>query len=117
MKNTIKLTVLVLCMAMLAAIFTACGPISGSYSAEVLGTTTTYEFSTFGNKVTKTTTDGSKVTTEELTYEISEDGTEITFFDAEGNDTTWSFEQGKNYIKMGVKTGIGDLGMFTYIKD
>ena len=116
MKNTIKLTVLVLCMAMLVSVFTACGPVSGAYSTEILGTTTTYEFSLFGNKVTKTTTDGSKTTTEEFTYLISEDGTEITFIDAEENEITWDFEQGEDYIKMGIKTGIGDLGLITYTK-
>ena len=116
MKNTMKVLVLVLCVAMMVSVFTACGAVSGEYTAEVLGSTVTYEFSLFGNKVTKTSTDGSKTTTEEFTYELNEEGTEITFVDADGNDTTWSFEQGENFIKMGIKTGIGDLGLITYTK-
>ena len=116
MKNAMKALVLVLCVAMMVSIFTACGDVSGTYTAEVLGSDVTYEFSMFGNSVTKTSTDGSKTTTEEFTYELNEEGTEITFTDANGDSSTWSFEQGEDYIKMGIKTGIGDLGLITYTK-
>ena len=114
MKNAMKALVLVLCVAMMVSIFTACGDVSGEYTNET--TNTTFDFSTFGNKVTKTTINGGKTTTEEFTYELNEEGTEITFTDADGDSSTWSFEQGEDYIKMGIKTGIGDLGLVTYTK-
>ena len=121
MKNAMKVFALTLCLVMMVSVFTACGDVSGeyAYSSTIFGvtTTTTYKFSLFGNDVTKTVTSGDTTKTTEYTYELNEEGDEITFYNTDGEkEATWNFEQGDDYIKMGLATGIGDLGMLTYDK-
>ena len=106
MKKTIRVMALVLALATVLFVFAACGKtLSGTYSAEVLGTGATYEFK--GSKVTVTAKALGVVAFEaEGTYKI--DGDQITFTfegdekDAKEYNGTFTFEEGDDYIKIGL---------------
>ena len=117
MKKTVRIMAVVMAILMVSLVFASCGKtLSGSYEAEidavVIKYTATYTFK--GNNVDitkKTTTILGTVDTVELTgkYEIAknDDGTmEITItLDSEDDDIksgTFAFEEGDDYIKIGV---------------
>ena len=106
MKKTVRLIALAMVAVMLCLALAACGKtISGKYSAEALGTGATYDFK--GSKVTVTYKAlGTEVYSVECKYEIKDD--KITFtFESEDDDVkayngTFDFEEGENYIKVGL---------------
>ena len=117
MKKTIRVMALVLALTAVLFVFASCGKtLSGTYSAEfdiaVLKYTATYEFK--GSKVTATKVTNpligdSKTTTLEGTYEIIEndDGSmdiKLSFetTDSEIKSGTFDFEEGEDYIKIGL---------------
>jgi uncharacterized lipoprotein YehR (DUF1307 family) len=106
MKKTIRVLALVMALSMVLVVFAACGKtISGTYSAELLGTGATYEFK--GNKVTVTYKALGQVGFEaEGTYKIKDDKITFTFEsddkDAKDYNGTFDFEEGEDYIKIGV---------------
>ena len=116
MKKFARVLALVMAMALLCLTFAACSKtLSGKYEAEInygLGKyTASYEFS--GNKVEitkKSTTILGTVDTLTLngTYEITEtdDGMEITIELEDDDDQiksgTFTFEEGEDYIKIGL---------------
>lgn len=117
MKKTIRVMALVLALTAVLFVFASCGKtLSGTYSAEfdiaVLKYTATYEFK--GSKVTATKVTNpligdSKTTTLEGTYEIIEndDGSmdiKLSFetSDSEIKSGTFDFEEGEDYIKIGL---------------
>ena len=116
MKRTIRIVALMLVLVMSVCALASCGKkISGKYEGEldlgVAKATVTYDFS--GSKVeitTKTTNILGQVETEteEAKYEITEndDGTmEITFItekDGKEVENTVAFEEGDDYIKLGI---------------
>ncbi len=119
MKNVIKVLSLTIALVMLVSTLAACGGVSGTYTNDT--TNTTYEFSLFGSKFTKTTKvtilGAVNTTVVEGTYELNDAGNEITIteVDEEGNEKdpyTLAFEEGEDengnaFIK---------IGLFTYTK-
>lgn len=111
MKKMIRVMALVMALVIVGGLLVACGKtLSGTYSAEVIGSGVSYEFK--GNKVTVTVkTLGAELGSAEGTYKIADD--KITFeFDSEDDDVkkysgTFDFEEGEDYIK------IGTFGKFT----
>ena len=106
MKKTIRVLALVMALSMVLVVFAACGKtISGTYAAEVLGTGATYEFK--GSKVTVTYKALGVVGFEaEGTYKIKDDKITFTFEsddeDAKDYNGTFDFEEGDDYIKIGI---------------
>ena len=106
MKKTVRILALVMALATVLFVFAACGKtLKGEYSAEIAGTGVTYEFE--GKNVTITTKVlGIKALELEGTYKIKDD--EITFtFESDEKDAkeyngTFDFEEGDDYIKIGV---------------
>ncbi len=106
MKKSIKILALALVAVMLCLSLAACGKkLSGTYSAEALGTGATYEFK--GSKVTITVKAlGAEVASVEGKYSIKDD--KITFEfesddeDVEKYDGTFDFEETDDGIKIGV---------------
>ena len=106
MKNTfVKVIALALVVATLACVFASCGKtISGTYTAEALGTGAEFEFK--GSKVSITVKvlgfSGDPV---EGKYEIKDDKITFTFesddSDIKKYDGTFDFEKGDDYIKIG----------------
>ena len=106
MKKSIRVLALVMALTMVLFVFASCGKkLSGEYSAEVLGSGATYEFK--GSKFTVTTKVlGTKAFEAEGTYKIKDDEITITFEsddeDAKEYSGTFDFEEGDDYIKIGV---------------
>ena len=106
MKKTVRILALVMALATVLCVFAACGKtLKGEYSAEIAGTGVTYEFK--GSKVTITTKVlGTKAFEAEGTYKIKDDEITITFEsddeDAKKYSGTFDFEEGDDYIKIGV---------------
>lgn len=111
MKKTLRIVAIAMVAVMLCLSLAACGKkLSGTYSAEVLGSGAEYEFS--GSKVTITVKLlGTEVGSAEGKYSIDDD--KITFeFESDDEDVdkysgTFDFEEGEDYIK------IGAFGKFT----
>ena len=111
MKKTLRIVAIAMVAVMLCLSLAACGKkLSGTYSAEVLGSGAEYEFS--GSKVTITVKLlGTEVGSAEGKYYIDDD--KITFeFESDDEDVdkysgTFDFEEGEDYIK------IGAFGKFT----
>lgn len=113
-KSVIRVLAFVLVCAALCAAFASCGKtISGTYSAEALGTGATLTFK--GSKVTTTyKAVGAIVYTVEGKYEIKDNQITITYEGEKADEAkdyagTFTFEQGKNdsgkeYIKIGLVT-------------
>ncbi len=101
-KNIIRVSALALVIVMLTAVLASCGGPSGTYEAEVLGQGTSYTFK--GSKVTLKVKLLGTVTSFEGKYKIS--GDEITFTfeddDAKEYNQTLAFEQGDDYVKIGM---------------
>ena len=117
MMKSIRILAVVMALLMVTLVFASCGKtLKGAYKAEIglgglAGYTAVYEFSGKKVEITKTATllGQSNTTTLEGTYEITEkdDGTmEITISletsDDEINSGTFTFEEGENYIKIGL---------------
>ena len=106
MKNTVRVIAVVLLICMLGLTLVSCGKkLSGTYSAEVIGSGAEYEFS--GSKVTITIKAlGAEIASAEGKYSI--DDNKITFeFESEDDDVkkysgTFDFEEGDDYIKIGI---------------
>ena len=106
MKNTVRVIAVVLLICMLGLTLVSCGKkLSGTYSAEVIGSGAEYEFS--GSKVTITIKAlGAEIASAEGKYSIDDD--KITFeFESEDDDVkkysgTFDFEEGEDYIKIGI---------------
>ncbi len=102
-----RIIALVLVAVMLTMTLASCGGISGTYSAELLGTGVELEFK--GSKVSaRFKVLGSYGSPIEGKYKIKGDEITITFPD-DDKDTkdlsgTHSFEKGDDYIKIGVVT-------------
>ncbi len=107
MKKSVRILAVVMAVLMVTLVLASCGKtISGTYSAEALGTGNTLEFS--GKKVTITykllgTQVGEPV---EGTYEIKDDKITITV-ETDSKDIgalngTFDFEEGDDYIKIGI---------------
>lgn len=106
MKKTVRILALVMALATVLCVFAACGKtLKGEYSAEIAGTGVTYTFE--GSKVTITTSVlGVKAVEIEGTYKIKDDEITFTFEsddkDAKEYDGTFDFEEGDDYIKIGI---------------
>ncbi len=106
MKKSIKILALALVAVMLCLSLAACGKkLSGTYSAEALGTGATYEFK--GSKVTIAVKAlGAEIASVEGKYSIKDD--KITFeFDSDNEDVekydgTFDFEETDDGIKIGI---------------
>ena len=106
MKTTVKLMALALVLVMTLAILASCGKtLSGTYEAAMIGTGAELAFK--GSKVTITVKAfGAELGSAEGKYSI--DGDKITFtFETEDDDVkayngTFDFEEGENYIKVGL---------------
>ena len=101
-----KIVALVLVAVMLTAVLASCGKLSGTYSAEVLGTGAELEFK--GSKVIITPKVlGQRGSAVECKYVIKDDTITITPLD-DGEETeydgTSDFEKGEDYIKIGILT-------------
>lgn len=106
----VALALVLACVFSLSGCVLAAGPItliSGTYEFELLGTTTTYEFSPLG-KVTLTVDALIADETYEGSYKI--DGDKITFT-FENNDTlsgesdfSYGEKEGVSYVKIGLVT-------------
>ena len=101
-----KIVALVLVAIMLTAVLASCGKLSGTYSAEILGTGAELEFK--GSKVIITPKVlGSRQDPIECKYTIKDDTITITpLKDGEKTeyDGTSDFEKGEDYIKIGILT-------------
>ena len=119
MKKTVRILSVVLALLMVTLVFASCAKtLKGKYSAEVnlgvLKYTATYEFSGKNVTVTKVVNPligDAQTYTIKGTYEIIENADEtmdIKFtFETEDDDIksgTFDFEQGEDYIKIGVVT-------------
>ena len=107
MKKSVRILAVVMAVLMVTLVLASCGKtLSGTYSAEALGTGVTLEFS--GKKVTMTnkvlgTQVGDPV---EGTYKIEDNKITITV-ETEDKDIgalngTFDFEEGEDYIKIGI---------------
>ncbi len=98
-----KIIALVLVTVMLAMALVSCGGISGTYSAEIIGSGAEYAFK--GSKVTITPKLlGSYGDPIEGKYKIKDGKITITFEGDEEDSEyagTYDFEQGEGYIKIG----------------
>lgn len=113
-KTIVRALAFVLICAALCTAFASCGKtISGTYSAEALGTGATMTFK--GSQITTTYKAlGSVVYTVEGKYEIKDGNITITYEGDKADEAkeysgTFSFEEGKNddgkqYIKIGLVT-------------
>ena len=103
-----KIIALALVAVMLTMTLASCGAkLSGTYSAETLGTGVVYEFK--GSKVTITVKAlGMDLGSAEGKYSIKKDKITFTFEsddeDVKKYDGTFDFEKGDDYIKIGVLT-------------
>ena len=117
MKKSIRILAVVMALLMVTLVFASCGKtIKGTYSAEVdvlvLKYTATYEFSGKNVTVTKVVNPligESKTSTIEGKYEIivnDDDTMDIKFtFETEDEHITsgtFDFEEGEDYIKIGI---------------
>ena len=106
MKKSIRIIAVALVAVMLCLSLVACGKkLSGTYSAEILGSGAEYEFK--GSKVTVTYKALGVVGFEaEGTYKIKDDKITFTFEsddkDAKDYNGTFDFEEGDDYIKIGI---------------
>ncbi len=106
MKNSIlKITALFFVFIILSVSLASCGTLSGKYEANILGTGAAFTFK--GSKVTlDVMVLGSVSATVEGKYKV-EDGKITLTFDSEDEDVekysgTFDFEQGEDYIKIGL---------------
>ena len=117
MKKSVRILAVVMVLLMVTLVFASCAKtIKGTYKAEIglgalAGYTATYEFSGKKVEITKTATlvGSSTTTTLEGTYEIIEndDGSmdiKLSFetSDNEIKSGTFDFEEGEDYIKIGL---------------
>ena len=106
MKKSIRIIAVALVAVMLCLSLVACGKkLSGTYSAEILGSGAEYEFK--GSKVTITVKAlGAEIGSAEGKYSIKDD--KITFeFDSDDDDVkeysgTFDFEETDDGIKIGI---------------
>ena len=109
MKKITRVLSVLLVFITICLSFSSCGKrISGTYSAEVIGTGVEYAFS--GSKVTITIKAlGSVVGTSEGKYSIKDDKITFEFENKDSDDVekyngTFDFEENDNSIKIGVVT-------------
>lgn len=112
-KNIVRVLALVLIAAALCTVFASCGKkLSGSYSAEVLGTGATMEFK--GSKVTTTYKAlGQIVYTVEGTYEIEDNKITITY---EGDKAEEAKDYAGTFDFVENEDGSIKIGLITYKK-
>ncbi len=106
MKKSVRILSIALALLMVTFVFASCGKtLSGTYSAEVLGSGATYEFK--GSKVTITVKAlGAELASVEGTYKIKDDKITITL-DSDDEDAkeyagTFDFEETDDGIKIGI---------------
>lgn len=112
MKNTIRVVALALVMVIALGVLASCGnTLSGEYSAEFLGTGTTFEFKGKDVKL-KVIVATIEVASVDGTYSIKDDKITFDFIDEEKVDNdkakdilaqlngTFDFEKGDGYIKI-----------------
>ena len=103
MKHFFRALPLILCLSLILCTLAACADVKGTYARTVGDTlATTYEFDSAENFVKITERVGSEVYEYEFDYEISEDGKFITFYENGKKVASEQFEQGEDYIKIGV---------------
>ncbi|MBE6543263.1 MAG: hypothetical protein E7675_02580 [Ruminococcaceae bacterium] len=112
MKRVFSVAALVLVFAVMATVFASCAPtISGTYYQGDKSVTKTYtEFSFSGKNVTiKSYVLGTAVWETEATYSLDKEKTKITIEvpdsakdGAKAYSGEFSFEEGEDYIKIGV---------------
>lgn len=106
MKTSVRIIALVMAVLTVTLVLAACGAtLSGTYSAEVVGTGKTYTFK--GNKVTVTyKAVGVEVYSYDGTYKIKDDKITITIDsddkDAKALKGTFDFEKTEDGIKIGI---------------
>ncbi len=106
MKKSVRIVAVVMALLMVTLVFASCGKtLKGTYSAEAFGTGASYEFS--GKNVTVTYKALGNVLYEiEGTYKIEDDKITFTFENDDENakdySGTFDFEEGENYIKIGI---------------
>lgn len=110
LSTVISFVLVLACVFSLSGCVLAAGPItviSGTYEFEILGTTTTYEFSPFG-KVTLTVDTVIADETYEGTYKVDGDKIEFEFEDSDTlsgvSDFSYGTSEGKGYIVIGIVT-------------
>ena len=114
MKKTLRILALALALVTVLAVFASCGKkLSGTYSADILGTGTKLTFDGNNVKIAITVTLLGEVASIDATYKIK--GDEITFDVADEDKVTnelakkvieelekpAAFEEGDDYIKIG----------------
>ena len=103
MQQAMKFCILALCLSLIICALAACGDERGVYTRTVGETlATTYEFDTWSNSVRISERIGSEVYEYTFTYEISEDEKFISFYENGELLITEQFEQGEDYVKIGV---------------
>ena len=103
MKQAGKTLALFLCLSLLLCALMACADVTGTYVRTVGDTlSTTYAFDSGSNFVLVTERIGTEVYEYQFDYEISEDGKFISFYDNGELLVTEQFEQGDDYVKIGV---------------
>ena len=106
MKKSVKVVAVLMVALMLCLTLASCGKkLSGTYSAEVLGSGAAFEFK--GSKVTITVKLlGAEVGSAEGTYEIKDDKITLTFGaedeEVKKYDGTFDFEEKEDSIKIGL---------------
>ena len=121
MKKALKLTALCLVLAIAVSALASCGGLSGTYSCDVMGTGVKMAFDGDNVKISITYL-GAEAFSTSTTYTIEDDKISFNLADEEKVESTvvkaviaWletplAFEEGDDYIKIGVFT-------FTEVKD
>ena len=103
MKQVSKVIALFLLLSIAICALTACADVTGTYvraTGETLSTT--FVFDSSSNSVVVTERVGTEVREYPLEYELSEDGKFISFYYNGELLGSEQFEQGEDYIKVGI---------------